>query len=173
MSNVHPVIVEAEDPASVESVRTLFAEYAVSLGFSLCFQNFDQELAGLPGSYRRPDGRLLLARMGDADIGCVALRRIGPQTCEMKRLYVRLAMRARGVGRHLAGAAIAAAREIGYAKMRLDTVEPLMPEAVALYRQLGFHPIDPYTPNPLDGALYMELDLAGDRETPSDGHSPS
>jgi ribosomal protein S18 acetylase RimI-like enzyme len=160
MSNLDPAVVEAEDAASVESVRTLFAEYAVSLGFSLCFQNFDQELAGLPGSYRRPDGRLLLARMGNADIGCVALRRIGPQTCEMKRLYVRPAMRAQGVGRYLAGAAITAAREIGYSAMRLDTVEPLMTQAVALYRQLGFRAIDPYTPNPVNGALYMELDLA-------------
>jgi GNAT superfamily N-acetyltransferase len=161
MSNLHPALIEAEDRATVESVRTLFVEYASSLGFSLCFQNFDQELEGLPGAYRRPEGRLLLARIGEEDAGCVALRKTGLEICEMKRLYVRPALRGHGVGRRLALAAIAAARDIGYSTVRLDTVEPLMPEAVALYRQLGFHPIAPYTANPVAGALYMELDLAG------------
>jgi putative acetyltransferase len=164
MVDLHVTILDAESPEDLGSVRTLFVEYASSLGFSLCFQDFDRELDSLPEKYARPDGRLLLARMGTADVGCVALRRIEPSVCEMKRLYVRPAMRAQGVGRCLAGAAVAAAREIGYAAMRLDTVQPLMPEAVALYRRLGFHEIAPYTSNPLDGALYLELDLAGDRE---------
>jgi putative acetyltransferase len=153
------MIVEAESRAEVENVRTLFIEYAASLGFSLCFQNFDQELEGLPGAYKRPDGRLLLALVDGVDVGCVALRRINPEICEMKRLYVRPASRAAGVGRRLAEAAITHARDIGYARMRLDTIEPLMPEAVALYRTLGFREIAAYTANPLAGALYLELEL--------------
>ena len=159
MANLNLIILDAESPELMERARTLLVEYASSLGFSLCFQNFDQELESLPGGYRRPDGRLLLARIGETDVGCVALRRIDPQACEMKRLYVRPAMRAQGIGRRLAEATISAARDIGYATMRLDTIEPRMPEAVALYRQLGFRDIAPYTANPLDGALYMELQL--------------
>jgi GNAT superfamily N-acetyltransferase len=159
VSGLDVTIVDGDVAERVDAMRTLFVEYATSLGFSLCFQNFDKELESLPGKYARPDGRLFLARIGEADAGCVAVRRIEPQVCEMKRLYVRQAMRGQGIGRRLAGAAIAAAREIGYATMRLDTIEPLMPEAVALYRQLGFRPTSPYTANPVEGALYMELDL--------------
>jgi GNAT superfamily N-acetyltransferase len=153
------MIIEAESRAEVENVRRLFIEYAAALGFSLCFQNFDQELEGLPGAYKRPDGRLLLALVDGIDVGCVALRRINPEICEMKRLYVRPASRAAGVGRRLAEAAITHARDIGYARMRLDTIEPLMPQAVALYRTLGFREIAAYTTNPLAGALYLELEL--------------
>jgi putative acetyltransferase len=152
-------IVDADTAEYVDRVRTLFVEYATSLGFSLCFQNFDKELESLPGHYARPDGRLLLARIGETGVGCVGLRRIGAEICEMKRLYVRPATRAHGVGRSLDEAVIAQARAIGYEKMRLDTVEPLMPNAVALYRKLGFREVAPYAPNPLDGALYMELHL--------------
>jgi len=157
---VDVTILDGDATEHVDSVRALFLEYASSLGFSLCFQNFDQELATLPGHYQRPEGRLLLARVRDSDIGCVALRRLEPQICEMKRLYVQPSMREHGVGRLLAAAAISAARDIGYTAMRLDTVEVLMREAVQLYRQLGFRPIGPYIANPLAGALYMELDLA-------------
>jgi GNAT superfamily N-acetyltransferase len=159
MADLNLTILDAESPEHLDSVRTLFVEYAASLGFSLCFQNFDQELESLPGKYGRPDGRLLLARLGEADVGCVALRRIGSQVCEMKRLYVRPAMRGQGVGRRLVDAVISAAREMGYATMRLDTDESRMAEAVALYRQLGFRPIAPYTANPLADALYLEIDL--------------
>src|SRR6266446_6911629 len=116
------MIIEAESRAEVENVRTLFIEYATSLAFSLCFQNFDQELEGLPGAYKRPDGRLLLALVDGIDVGCVALRRINPEICEMKRFYVRPASRAAGMGRRLAAAAITHARDIGYARMRLDTI---------------------------------------------------
>src|SRR5579862_831063 len=150
---------QAASPAQIEQARELFLEYARSLGFSLCFQNFDKELAGLPGDYAPPDGRLLLAEYRGQLAGCVALHRIDSGICEMKRLYLRPQLRGKGVGRALAEAVIAEARKIGYRKMRLDTVEPVMPNAVALYRLLGFVEIDPYRDNPIAGALYMELAL--------------
>jgi putative acetyltransferase len=150
---------QAESPAQIEQVRELFLEYAHSLGFSLCFQSFDEELAGLPGDYAPPSGRLLLAQYRNDLAGCVALHKIEPEICEMKRLYLRPQLRGRGVGRALAEAVITEARAIGYSKMRLDTVEPVMPNAVAMYRRLGFVEIEPYRPNPIAGALYMELAL--------------
>src|SRR5438128_6289020 len=152
-------IVDADIAELRETVRSLFVEYDTSLGFSLCFQNFDKELDGLPGSYARPEGRLLLARVDALDAGCVGLRPLSSGVCEMKRLYVRPAMRGRGVGCALAEAVITQARVARYRTMRLDTVEPLMSQAVALYRNIGFREIAPYTANPLEGALYMELEL--------------
>jgi putative acetyltransferase len=143
----------------IEVVRTLFNEYAASLGFDLCFQDFDRELRELPGDYAPPDGCLLLARDGDKAQGCVALRKIDMQTCEMKRLFVRPEARGRKLGRKLAGAVIAEARRIGYLRMRLDTI-PSMSEAVALYRTLGFKETAPYRHNPISGAIFMELELA-------------
>jgi putative acetyltransferase len=150
---------QAESPAQITQARELFLEYADSLGFSLCFQSFDQELARLPGDYAPPDGRLLIAEYRGQLAGCVALHKLEPEICEMKRLYLRPQLRGRGVGRALAEAVIAEARAIGYRKMRLDTVEPVMPNAVAMYRRLGFVEIDPYRANPIAGALYMELGL--------------
>jgi putative acetyltransferase len=150
---------QAESPAEIAQARELFLEYADSLGFSLCFQGFDQELAGLPGDYAPPDGRLLLAEYRGQPAGCVALHKLDSGICEMKRLYLRPQLRGRGVGRALAEAVIAEARAIGYRKMRLDTVEPVMPNAVAMYRRLGFLEIEPYRANPIAGALYMELVL--------------
>jgi putative acetyltransferase len=150
---------QAESPVQIAQARELFLEYADSLGFSLCFQSFDQEIASLPGGYAPPDGRLLLAEYRGQLAGCVALHKLDPEVCEMKRLYLRPQLRGRGVGRALAEAVIAEARVIGYRKMRLDTVEPVMPNAVALYRRLGFREIDPYRANPIAGALYMELVL--------------
>ena len=140
-------------------VRELFLEYAGSLGFSLCFQSFDQELAGLPGDYAPPQGRLLLAKYDGQLAGCVALHQIEDGIGEMKRLYVRPQARGKGLGRALADYLIAEARQIGYKKMRLDTVEPVMKDAVAMYRRLGFREIPPYRENPIAGALYMELTL--------------
>lgn len=140
----------------MEQARHLFLEYAGSLGFSLCFQGFDQELASLPGDYAPPGGRLLLIECDGAVAGCVALHPLD-HAIEMKRLYVRPEFRGRGLGRRLAEAVIAEARAVGYARMRLDTVEPLMKEAVAMYRALGFRGIAPYRENPIPGALYMEL----------------
>ena len=150
---------QAETPAEIDQARALFLEYAQSLGFSLCFQNFDQELAGLPGEYAPPDGRLLLAEYKGQLAGCVALHRLQPGICEMKRLYLRPQFRGKGLGLALANGIIAEARKIGYQRMRLDTVEPFMKDAVTMYRRLGFQEIVPYCVNPIAGALYLELPL--------------
>ena len=150
---------QAESPAHISQARELFLEYAQSLGFSLCFQNFDQELAALPGDYAPPEGRLLLAKYDDQLAGCVALHKIEAGICEMKRLYLRPQFRGKRLGRALADQIIVEARQIGYKRMRLDTVEPIMKDAVALYRKFGFREIEPYRSNPIAGALYMELQL--------------
>jgi len=152
-------LTQAESPAQIAQARELFLEYAQSLGFSLCFQNFDKELAELPGDYIPPEGRLLLAEYGGQLAACVALHKLEPCICEMKRLYLRPQFRGKGLGRVLAERIIAEARQIGYQRMRLDTVEPVMKDAVAMYRKLGFTEIAPYRPNPIAGAMYMELEL--------------
>ena len=159
MVNPRLTLNQVQSPAQIAQARELFLEYADSLGFSLCFQGFEQELAGLPGDYAPPDGRLLIAEYRNELAGCVALHKLDAGVCEMKRLYLRPQLRGRGVGRALAETVIAEARAIGYRKMRLDTVEPVMPNAVALYRRLGFAEIEAYRANPIAGALYMELDL--------------
>ena len=140
---------------NLAEVRQLFTEYAESLGFELSFQGFDQEMDRLPGDYAPPSGRLLLADCGGALAGCVALRRLAADTCEMKRLYVRPGFRAAGIGRFLATETIARARAAGYARMRLDTL-PSMQPAVALYRSLGFYAIPAYRYNPIPGTTYLE-----------------
>jgi len=150
---------QAESPAQIAQIRELFLEYAQSLGFSPCFQSFDQELAGLPGDYAPPEGRLFLMVYEGQPAGCVALHRLETGICEMKRLYVRPGFRGKGLGRVLAERILSEARDIGYDRLRLDTVEPVMKSAVAMYRPLGFGEIAPYRANPIEGALYMELDL--------------
>jgi putative acetyltransferase len=150
---------QAESATQIAAIRELFLQYANSLGFSLCFQSFDQELASLPGDYAPPDGRLLLATSNGQPAGCVALHKVAPEICEMKRLYIRPQFRGKDLGRELAERIIADARHIGYKRLRLDTVEPVMKTAVAMYRQLGFREIPPYRQNPIAGALYMELQL--------------
>lgn len=152
-------IVNAESPAQIAQVRELFLEYANSLGFSLCFQGFDKELAALPGDYALPDGRLLLAEFEGQLAGCGALHRLDAGNCEIKRLYVRPQFRGHGIGRLLTERLIAEARAIGYRAMRLDTIADKMREAVALYRRLGFREIAPYRENPIPTTLCMELTL--------------
>jgi putative acetyltransferase len=149
----------AASPEQIAQTRELFLEYAQSLGFSLCFQNFDTELAGLPGDYAPPEGRLLLAQWEGKLAGCGALHKLETGICEMKRLYLRPNFRGKGIGRVMAERLISDAREIGYRRMRLDTVAPVMQDAVAMYRRLGFKEITPYRENPMAGTLYMELEL--------------
>lgn len=151
-------IIHAESPAQIATARELFLDYAAGLGFDLSFQNFDQELASLPGDYAPPRGCLLLAEWNGQIAGCVALHPSGV-ICEMKRLYVRPQFRGRGLGRSLAEAVIAEARRLGYRSMRLDTVAPVMREAVELYRSLGFREIPSYRVNPMRGTLFMELEI--------------
>jgi ribosomal protein S18 acetylase RimI-like enzyme len=142
------------------TARTLFREYADSIGVDLCFQDFETELATLPGAYRPPSGALLLAERGGEAAGCVALRPLEPPAvAELKRLYVRPSARGAGLGAALTEAALGLAREAGYARIRLDTL-PTMAAAQALYRRLGFRAVPPYRVNPIAGVLYMECDLA-------------
>jgi ribosomal protein S18 acetylase RimI-like enzyme len=139
-------------------VRALLEEYAASLGISLDFQRFDRELAQLPGEYQPPAGRLLLARSGPEIAGCVALRRIDGELCEMKRLYVRPAFQGQGIGRSLAEVVIAEARQAGYTTMKLDTLA-FMTAAMSLYESLGFRDSAPYRHNPIPGTRFMSLSL--------------
>ncbi len=150
---------QVELPVQVSQTRELFLEYAQSLGFSLCFQNFDHELASLPGHYATPEGRLLLAEYEGELAGCVAMRKLEDGICEMKRLYLRPQFRGKGLGRVFAERIIAEARQIGYRAMRLDTVEPVMKDAVAMYRKFGFKEVAAYCANPMAGVIYMELQL--------------
>ena len=151
-------IVEAKSDGELDTVKKLFAEYARSLEFDLCFQDFEHELDSLPGEYSPPSGTLLLAVGRGGAYGCVALRRIDESTCEMKRLYVRPDFRHRGIGRSLAERVISIAREMGYRSMKLDTVSAMV-EANKLYRELGFVATKPYRFNPLDSCLFLELRL--------------
>jgi GNAT superfamily N-acetyltransferase len=151
-------LLPAREPERVAEVAALFREYAQGLGFSLDFQDFDDEVRSLPGSYAPPQGALLLATVGGRAAGCVGVRPIDAATSEMKRLFVRPEFRGRGLGRRLASAAVECARTAGYARMRLDTVAS-MGAAIALYRSMGFVSIPRYRFNPRPDAVYLELAL--------------
>ena len=149
----------AKSAKQIEEARSLFREYEAWLGMSLCFQSFEEEVAGLPGKYAPPIGRLYLAYVDGEPAGCIALRKLEPGVCEMKRLFLRDSARGRGIGVRLIEQVIADAQEIGYAKMRLDTYPPKMGKAVSLYEAHGFYEISPYYSNPHAGVLYMEKTL--------------
>ena len=151
-------VAAAATDADLARARTLLEEYAASLDFGLEFQDFAAELAAFPGDYGPPRGRVLLAAAAGEAVGCVCLRPLEGDICEMKRLYLKPAWRGRGLGRALAAALLDEARRLGYARMRLDTVAP-MAAANALYRSLGFREIPPYRHNPLPDALFFELIL--------------
>jgi ribosomal protein S18 acetylase RimI-like enzyme len=153
------VEIKAADLArDLDVVRQLFREYAASLEIDLCFQNFEEELATLPGKYQVPQGRLLLAWDEQVVVGCVALRPIDAVTCEMKRLYVRPQARGQQLGRRLAERICDEAKQAGYQRICLDTL-PSMTAAIQLYERLGFKRIGPYVFNPVNGAIFLGLEL--------------
>jgi GNAT superfamily N-acetyltransferase len=151
-------VIHATSAEEIEVARDLFREYQRTIDVDLCFQNFEQELASLPGDYAPPSGRLLLAKLGGDFAGCVALRKLSDSTCEIKRLFVRPSFHHHGIGRKLASAIIEEAWRTGYSAMRLDTLAT-MREAAKLYVSLGFRPIPAYNFHPLPGTLYFELAL--------------
>ena len=153
-----PTVVHARTPAEIEDARSIFKEYQSSVGVDLCFQDFEQELKQLPGEYSEPRGCILLALVESKLAGCVALRPLSSDICEMKRMYVRPSFRGQGLGRILAQDIIAEARKRRYRKMRLDSLSS-MREALSLYESLGFVQIDAYRLNPVEGAVFLELNL--------------
>jgi putative acetyltransferase len=161
MDEVHDSVIRIHAAASgeaIESVRALFQEYWTSFGFTPCFQNFDSELAALPGKYAAPRGRLLLATVNGQTAGCVALRPVDQARGEVKRLYVRPQFRGSGVGKALMNSLAAEARGIGYAELIADTIPKVMPTALAMYERLGFEHIEPYS-NETPEAQHIRLRL--------------
>ena len=151
-------IVPADTPELIPTVRELFREYQQQLGVDLCFQGFEAELAALPGKYARPQGQLLLAWTDDQIAGCVALRPIDEERCEMKRLYVRAASRKLGLGRLLVETICDEARRAGYKRIYLDTL-PTMAAARGLYTDMGFELTEAYVHNPIAGTDFLMLQL--------------
>ena len=151
-------IVRAKFPHDLAIVQKIFREYAEDLGFDLGFQNFEQELALLPGKYQAPKGCLLLAWHAHQVVGCVAFRSIDDQICEMKRLYVKQGLRSLKLGRQLVASICHQARDQGYRKIYLDTL-PSMNAAIHIYESFGFKPVEPYVFNPIEGAMFLGLDL--------------
>ena len=157
-SDVSPGVVAVRRAEHHVIVRNLFREYAASLGIDLAFQNFDQELAELPGRYAPPQGELLMAELQGIWVGCIGMRELSRTIAEMKRLFVRPAARGRGVARRLTKEIMGIARSRGYRTMRLDTLAS-MDSAASLYRSLGFAEIEPYYHNPIPGTQFFEAKL--------------
>ncbi len=155
-------IVLANHAAHVDEVRALLREYWDSFGFTPCFQGFETEVAELPGQYASPEGRLALCLVDGAPAGCIALRRVDPARCEMKRLYVRPAFRGRSVGHALLDWVIAEARAADYREILTDTM-PVMQRALDMYDRIGFERTEPYAQAPTPGAIYLRLKLYDDR----------
>lgn len=152
-------VVDAETKSQIAEAIALFREYETQLGLDLCFQGFEEELRNLPGKYARPEGRLLLAYSNDSPVGCIAMRKLEDQVCEMKRLYVRNEFRGSGIGNTLIERLIEDARHAGYKRMRLDTFPSKMEKAVKLYKSYGFREIPAYYKNPHGETIFMELEL--------------
>ena len=153
-------IIKAGTPEQIATARELMLEYAAWVEFCLCFQGFEEEMRTLPGKYAPPAGRLLLALWDGKPAGVIGLRPLNePGVCEMKRLYVRPEFRAHGIGRLLAERVIAEAAEIGYTRMRLDTIPGKMDRAIAMYRDLGFRETQPYYETPAGQTIFMELEI--------------
>src|SRR5512136_2536736 len=151
-------VLNANDTEALGHVRQFFRNYAGWLGVDLSFQKFDEEMASLPGAYAPPAGRLFYAENNGRPAGCVGVRPFSEGVCEMKRLYVEPEQRGFGIGRDLALAAIKSAKQLGYRKILLDTL-PAMRIAVKLYRELGFHDAPAYYPTPVEGTMFLALDL--------------
>jgi putative acetyltransferase len=151
--------IDGEDPEEIEVVRTLIREYGAELGEDLYFQGFEEELESLPGKYAPPKGVLLLGTVGGRPVGCVALRPLEEEVCEMKRLYVRPAYRGHAYGRELAEEILSYGKELGYKSMKLDTLAKLVP-AIMLYRDMGFVDCEPYYDNPIPGVVYLAKKLS-------------
>ena len=151
----------SSDPLFLDDARMLFREYELFLNVDLCFQNYEDEIAYLPGKYARPSGCLILAYEGTSCAGCIAVRAIGEGLCEMKRLFVRETFRGKGLGKLLAEESVLFARQAGYATMVLDTLSRLT-SAVSLYRSMGFNEIPAYYGNPLEGVIYLGKNFSED-----------
>lgn len=149
-------LIQVEKLEHLREIKQLFTAYSTALRFDLDFQDYKNEIASLPGEYAPPSGRLYLAVYHGITAGCIALRKLEPMICEMKRMYVKPDFRRKGIGRIMAQKVIDDARYIGYQRMRLDTINT-MKAAIALYKSLGFTEIPPYCFNPVKGACYMEL----------------
>ena len=151
-------IVPAVCGGNLAAVKALFQEYWDSFGFTPCFQNFDSEMAALPGKYEPPQGRLALALVGGEPAGCIALRPIDAMRCEAKRLYVKPRFRSQGIGKALLDWVIAEARSAGYTEMVGDTM-PVMERAISMYERIGFERTEPYANDATAGAIYIRLRL--------------